>query len=307
MNCEKFIEWLNEGNSTRYRNELPQQFIEHVTNCSKCRQSLSVQNSEVEKLKKQVTLRSEDKMRIFGKLKKQIADSQTAKPFSLSALLSDFFPAENRKWAFSGFTFILLLSSLAIISLLGSSNETVAYVVGDGTLIRNSVSIQLSKQQIPVFSGDRLQFDGGSSTIAWDNKDQLQIEGTAGFVVGDNMLTMHDGEARVAFKPSAKGYIVAMNHSLFVIVGTVLQLQTSQDEDSIHVVEGKIEWQQKNSEEKGFLAAGQGLNISATQVSEILQSELKAHQNELDEPLPTSIELLVEPVLDVSSDPILPD
>ncbi|NLF97910.1 MAG: hypothetical protein GX569_14335 [Candidatus Riflebacteria bacterium] len=288
MTCENFSEWLNEGNFAAGVDELPEHFVEHVKSCSICQQALSVQNFEIAKLKKQATLRPEVKKRILLEVKKQIAAPQSEKRFSFAAFLS-------------GFALVILLCSLAAISFWGHGPKPVAYVSGNGKLLRNATAIELSPQQQAVLPGDRLHFADGGGKLAWDNKDQLQIEGGAEFIVNENSLSMLNGDARIAFKPSARGYNVVMNFSSLVIVGTVLQLQARPDSDFIYVEDGKIQWQQKDGGKTGFLAKGQGLTISARQIAEMTQS----HSEESGQS--TGSESSPEPVLDVASDPVLPD
>ncbi|MBU1108595.1 MAG: hypothetical protein KKB51_18105 [Candidatus Riflebacteria bacterium] len=296
MSCEKFLEWLDEGNSVGSVDELPEEFFSHVTDCASCQNFLALQNSAIVQIRSSAVLKRDVKNRIFSKLETQINAAKSEKISFIDQLLSGLLITENRKWLYSGISFLLILVFLTFYNSSAPDNPRVnAFASGNGIITRNLREIQLSAGKLQLLAGDKLKCLSGKSKIAWDHEDQIEIEGQAEFLIGENRLQMLNGKTRLSFTSSAKGYVIEMKEALLTIVGTVIRLEIAPDNDSIFVEKGKIQWQQLKLAKSGILAAGQGICISAASVEEIKPGKIPAPK-----------ELPIDPEANTISEPVLP-
>jgi len=298
MTCNKFQEWLDEGNSVSSVEELPDEYLAHVTSCSGCQKSIMLQSSLITRLKNSVVLDEAAKRRINNKLAALTYDAKIEEPSLLGRLLNRFFMPGHRKWLYCGVSLVVVCALLVVFRLSGPERANITlFVSGNGFVTKNHEEIRLSASQLPLFPGASLK-SIGRCNIVWNQHDQVEIDGLAEFLVGENRLHMLNGKAEISFKKSAKGYVIEMKDALLTVVGTVIKLEIASDHDYIFVEKGRIQWQHGRLAKTGFLEGGQGMRIYADSVAEI---------ESVQEPVKSKPEPDRDPEINTISDPILPE
>lgn len=278
MICKKFTAWLDEGNICHSIAALPDEFAHHVAGCSQCQKSLAQQNATLKRLTDSTILPGETRQRILARLEKRIETSQPAPTSSLASLIKKILVPVNRKLAYAGVFIAIAASTIIFFNLPGSQD----YIIS---------AVSSETRQLAV--GDRLSCSAEVTKISWNSQDQIEIDGRAEFIVGKNRLKMLNGTARLAFRPSARGYEIEMQECTLTIVGTIVKLEMIAQKDHIFVEKGRIKWQHKNLVDNGTLADGQGISIAADKIEQA--APLPAIKTE-SEPLP-ELSTTAEPVL----------
>ena len=298
MTCNKFQEWLDEGNSASSVEELPGEYLAHVTSCSGCQKSLMLQNSSIARLKNSVILDEAAKHRIHNKLAARTYDAKVKEPSYIEQLLTWFFMPGHRQWLYCGVSLVLIGALLIVLRPSGPQQASIdLFVSGNGFVTKNHEEIRLSAIRLPLLPGASLK-NTGRCSIVWNQQDQVEIDGQAEFIVGENRLRMLNGKTKISFTKSAKGYVIEMKDALLTIVGTVIKLETASDHDSVFVEKGRIQWQHARLAKTGFLEGGQGIRIYADSVAEIEPGP---------EPVKPQSEPVHDPEINTISDPVLPE
>ncbi|MGM0599264.1 MAG: hypothetical protein ACQETH_05520 [Candidatus Rifleibacteriota bacterium] len=286
MTCEKFLNWLSQKDSFCSMDELPEAISLHLNSCRRCQKALEAHNSVFKMLPDAVRLSKETKQRIFAKLKTQIGQkTDDTKPFF--ATLISFMPQ-------LGIAFVFIIALLIAFSAIKpDENRGTNFISGQCSVYREGKRIHFLPDNLPLFSGDRIK-TSGLTTVAWGAKDQINITGSAQFIVGHNQLTMSSGKARMEFTSSAEGYEIVLRESIIKIVGTIIIIEITQNNESITVERGKIQWRGLETNKRGYLSSGETIRFSSGTNMNDKAEKNRSEQPDIQEP-------------ETTSDPILPD
>lgn len=298
MSCEKFYNWLNEGNSVD-EVYLPDELRDHLHLCIKCQQLLESHNRLIQKIDQRLKLSSASRQKIFNKLEAQI-DNNANLGSTLPERLARLFHLSNRMSLLATGATVFLLA-LTSIFLIYRADETGAKNVlsfsGSGTIQTEDRIIALTDTALKLTVSQKIHLVSEEARVFWNDSPRLVISGNAEFIIGHSKTEMLDGRASIHFEPSTIGYMVEMRQINLYVTGTRLMLSTCKDFDEIIVERGKISWQLKDSEDSGVASEGMRLKIVGGRIETSLMHEKPTDRLPANKPFSVPSEPEVPPNL----------
>jgi hypothetical protein len=289
MNCEKLTSWLNEGNQPD-TSPLPNELLLHLNRCPDCQKKLKLQTVAIKRLVESSCLKVSKQREIFQTLEKRIAAATPPQIGILSRFLSLL---ASYPFSLAGALAVFLIMFTTLLINLPEKNTV--QISGSGTISVGSKAIVLSRQIVSIPESATISITEGKIKIHRDKSEQLEITGKVKLVLSPDKIEMTEGQGVFSFKPSAKGYNIALRHVVLTVLGTQLDLRIAKDHDRVEVLRGKISWRQQNGK-SGILETGNGIFAFAERVEEI-KSEPRPEVRPLQAEEPGTIETSREPDL----------
>lgn len=247
--CEKFISLLQEQTEI----VLEDADKNHLAECESCRRLLANHERSFTRLKQDLSISTPRQEFILANLQKMIADQKSSKDRHLNFSLSLWLNGWRTQIAF---TIALFIAVIGIWYSHQSSSGDEMQISGSATILKNFKKIALEKTSIHLRPGERVTLLNGQIDLRWQNSAKISVDGMLDFVVHEKSIVANNGQATLTFLPTASGYIVSTRLMLVKILGTTVILELDDNQESVSVVKGKIEWSLVDGKEKREVAAG---------------------------------------------------
>lgn len=247
--CEKLISLLQEQTEI----VLEEADKNHLVDCESCRRLLANHERSFNKLKQDLTIPLPRQAAILVNVQKMIADQKISKNQHLNFSL----PLWLSEWRTQVVWTVLLLIAMTGIWYSHSflPGETIQ-ISGSATILKNFKKIALKKTVIQLKPGERVTLINGKIDLLWQNSASVSIDGMLDFVAHEKSIIANNGQATLTFLPTASGYIISTRLMLVKILGTTVILELDDNQESVSVVKGKVEWSLVDGKEKREVAAG---------------------------------------------------
>lgn len=247
--CEKLISLLQEQTEI----VLEEADKNHLAECESCRQLLANHDRSFTRLKKDLSISTPRKEFILANLQKMIADQTSSKNRHLNFSLSLCLNGWRTQIAFA---IVLFIAMTGIWYSHQSSSGEEMQISGSATILKNFKKIALENTSIQLKPGERVTLLNGQIDLRWQNSAKISIDGMLDFVAHEKSIIANNGQATLTFLPTASGYIISTRLMLVKILGTTVILELDDNQESVSVVKGKVEWSLVDGKEKREVAAG---------------------------------------------------
>jgi hypothetical protein len=288
MSCEKFCNWLNEGNSVD-EVHLPDEIRAHLQLCTKCQQTLESHVQLIQRIDHRLKLSSASRLKIYSKLEARI-DSNANQGSTWPERIARFFSIGSNKMSLFAAGITVVLLTFTSVFLFHHADETGAknaiLVSGSGLVQTEDRRIVLTGDGFKFYAPEKLRIESEAAQFFWNNSTQLVISGNAEFIIDQSKAKMLDGQASIHFEPTVCGYLVEMGQIIIHITGTRLRLSTCREFDHITVERGRISWQLKDSEITGVALEGMSIKVVGGKVETSRKPEEPAPLEKFQEQKP---------------------
>ncbi len=159
-----------------------------------------------------------------------------------------------------------------------SEKVSIGSISGTATISRSGKTILLTrKEPLQVFESDRIIISGKESCVLnYPDGRRVKFAGEGEYVPTNGEIKITRGGMALSFSSSPKGYKIALPTATLGIRGTVIHIKIDSFGDDVWVHEGKIDWENLKTGEKGNLDGGKGLRFEGGRQEVIAKSPLES-------------------------------